>query len=165
MPEKPVVPESLGRRIAGHRAKLGWTQQELADRLAVSRVAVSHLEAGMSDPGERTVALLASVFKVEPHVLVAGTTYPTARAERLPVVVAMHTEVDLQLALLDNDLAWLEQFRPADERAILDGWMSRLGSLLEASHDDRERLAVRRARAAVRVWLDEHPRPPSAPMS
>ena len=43
--------ESLGRRIAAHRAKLGLTQQELADRLAISRVAVSHLEAGLSDPG------------------------------------------------------------------------------------------------------------------
>ena len=41
----------------------------------------------MSDPGERTVALLAGVFKVEPHELVADTNYPAAKAERLPVVV------------------------------------------------------------------------------
>ena len=33
--------ESLGRRIAKLRAELGWTQQELADRVAVSRVALS----------------------------------------------------------------------------------------------------------------------------
>lgn len=159
MPENTENLESLGRRIAEHRAKLGLTQQDLADRLAISRVAVSHVEAGMTDPGERTIALLASVFKVEPHVLVADTTYPTARAERLPVVVAMHTEVDLQLALLDNDLQWLEQFRPADERVILDGWLSRLDNLLRASHDERERLAVRHARTSVRDWLDQHPRP------
>ena len=76
----------LGRRIADHRAKLGWTQPDLAERLGVSRVAVSHLEAGMSYPGERTVALLAGLFKLEPHELVAGTTYPTAKADRLPVV-------------------------------------------------------------------------------
>ena len=44
--------ESLGRRIAAHRAKLGLTQQELADRLAISRVAVSHLESGLSDRSE-----------------------------------------------------------------------------------------------------------------
>ena len=95
------LPENLGRRIADRRAKLGWTQQELADRLGISRVAVSHLEAGMTDPGERTVALLAGVFKVEPHELVGGTSYPPAKAERLPVVVARYTEVELQLALLD----------------------------------------------------------------
>ena len=38
-------------------------------------------------PGERTVALLAGLFKIEPHELVAGTDYPLAKAERLPVVV------------------------------------------------------------------------------
>ena len=76
--------ENLGRRIADLRAKLGLTQQELAERLGISRVAVSHLEAGMTVPGERTVVLLAGLFKVEPHELVAGTTYPLAKADRLP---------------------------------------------------------------------------------
>src|SRR5215211_5487572 len=92
--------ESLGRRLAALRGKLGFTQQELADRIGISRVSVSHLEAGMSPPSERTVTLLAGVFKLEPLQLVAGTDYPLAKAERLPAVVARHTEVDLQLALL-----------------------------------------------------------------
>ena len=96
---------SLGRRIAKLRAELGWTQQELADRIAVSRVALSHLESDLSTAGERTVALLASVFDVEPHDLVAGTSYPVAKADRLPLVVARHTEVELQCRLLDRDLA------------------------------------------------------------
>src|SRR3954463_6472088 len=99
--------EGLGRRIAAHRAKLGFTQQELADRLAVSRTAVSHLEAGMAVPGERTVVLLAGLFKIEPRELVAGTSSPRARAERLPAVAARYTEIELLVALLDNDLAWL----------------------------------------------------------
>src|SRR3712207_2801055 len=114
--------ENLGRRIADLRAKLGWTQQELAERLAVSRVAVSHLEAGMSDPGERTVALLAGVFKMEPHELVAGTRYPQAKAERLPVVVARHTEVELQLELLERDLQWFERTGHA-HRGVLEQWV------------------------------------------
>src|SRR3954452_5467099 len=124
--------ENLGRRIADLRAKLGWTQQDLADRVGISRVALSHLEAGMSDPGERTVTLLAGVFKVEPHELVADTTYPPAKADRLPLVTARHTEVELQLALLDNDLAWLER---VDDRAVLDAWDARLLALLEVTHD------------------------------
>jgi transcriptional regulator with XRE-family HTH domain len=65
---------SLGRRVAKLRAELGWTQQELADRVAISRVAVSHLESDLNTAGERTVALLAGVFGMEPHELVAGTT-------------------------------------------------------------------------------------------
>ena len=100
--------ESLGRRVAEQRAKLGLTQQEMAERLGISRVAVSHVESGVTDPGERTVTLLAGLFKLEPHQLVAGTTYPAAKADRLPVVVARYTEVELQLALLDQDLTRID---------------------------------------------------------
>ena len=126
------VPENLGRRIADHRAKLGWTQQELADRLGISRVAVSHLEAGMTDPGERTVALLAGVFKLEPHELVAGTNYPQAKAERLPVVVPRYTEVELQLRLLE-----LDEERGLDPARRAD-WDERLRLLAKGAHDLRE---------------------------
>ena len=132
--------ENLGRRIADHRAKLGWTQQELAERVGISRVALSHLEAGMSDPGERTVTLLAGVFKVEPHELVAGTSYPAAKADRLPLVTARHTEVDLQLALLENDLAWAE--RTGDPGSLRTLWSARLTALLDATLDRGERAAV-----------------------
>src|SRR3954447_18468783 len=41
---RQLVPELLGKRVAALRAGLGWTQQDLADRLAISRVAVSHIE-------------------------------------------------------------------------------------------------------------------------
>jgi transcriptional regulator with XRE-family HTH domain len=131
--------EKLGRRIAAHRAKLGWTQQELAERLAVSRVAVSHLEAGLSAPGERTVALLAGIFKVSPHELVAGTDYPSAKADRLPVVVAHHTEVELQLRLLDADLAWLEHVDRGHAEVVLARWDATLSALLDETFDRRER--------------------------
>jgi transcriptional regulator with XRE-family HTH domain len=40
----------LGRRIAMSRGDRGWTQNELAERAAISRVALSHIEAGMSIP-------------------------------------------------------------------------------------------------------------------
>src|SRR4051794_41668032 len=99
------VSRSLGRRIGTLRGALGWTQQELADRLGVSRVAVSHIEAGLRDPGERTVTLLAGLFKLEPWELVAGTSYPPAKVERLPVVACRYTEVELQLRLLEEDRA------------------------------------------------------------
>jgi transcriptional regulator with XRE-family HTH domain len=157
------MPENLGRRIAAHRAKLGLTQQELADRLAVSRVAVSHVESGLSDPGERTVALLAGIFKIEPHDLVAGTSYPTAKAQRLPVVVARYTEVELQLALVERDLSWLDHAAPAEAERVLDQWRSRLGLLLDETHDPRDRQAVAEAQVTVGAWLrDQRRRPGSA---
>lgn len=146
--------ESLSDRISAHRAKLGWTQQELADRVGISRVAVSHLESGLSDAGERTVALLAGVFKVEPHELVAGTSYPTAKAERLPVVVARHTEVEQQLALLDADLAWLDHVPAAVGRQRLQSWAARLVALESDTFDRRQRALVAEGARRVGRWLD-----------
>ena len=131
--------ESLGRRVAALRAGLGWTQQELADRLAVSRVAVSHIEAGLRDPGERTVTLLAGLFKMEPWQLVEGVSYPPAKAERLPLVACRYTEVELQLRLLEEDRS---AGRP------LTDWPDRLRLLLKATHDPRERDLVRTALSA-----------------
>ena len=152
MPQK-TGPEALGRRIARLRAERRWTQQQLADRLAISRVAVSHLESGLSDPGERTVALLAGLFRIEPHELVAATSYPSAKAERLPLVVTRYTEVEHQLALLDVDLGWLRRpgaVSAAQTRQLVAGWIDRLTALLAQSHDHTERQAVAEALRAVR---------------
>jgi transcriptional regulator with XRE-family HTH domain len=137
---------SLGRRIAKLRAELGWTQQELADRVAISRVAVSHLESDLSTAGERTVALLAGVFDMEPHELVAGTTYPVAKVDRLPLVVARHTEAELQCHLLDRDLAQCER---TGDASLLDGWGERLSELERVTFDARQRELL--ARAAERL--------------
>jgi len=135
------VSTSLGARLAAHRKALGWTQQDLAERLGASRTAVSLMESGLSTPSERTIALLAGIFKVAPHDLVAGTAYPAAKAERLPVVVCSYTEVELQLRLLD-----------ADEAAgRVEGWDERLALLLKETLDGRERRAVAAARARLRV--------------
>ena len=79
-------------------------------------VAVSHLEAGMTTPGERTIALMAGIFKVDTPPARRGTDYPAAKADRLPVVVAHHTEVELQLALFENDLRWLDHVTAAARR-------------------------------------------------
>ena len=136
--------EALGHRIAKHRADLGWTQAELADRAGISRVAMSHIEAGISNPGERTVALLAGVFKLEPHELVAHTDFPPAKAERLPVVAARYTEVEHQLALLDARLAVVDD--PVARARVLADARELLGGLLARTYDRRER-------AALEAWL------------
>jgi transcriptional regulator with XRE-family HTH domain len=147
--------EKLGRRIAAFRAKLGWTQQELAERLAVSRVAVSHLEAGMSAPGERTVALLAGLFKVTPHQLVLGTDYPMAKADRLPVVVAQYTEVELQLRLFEGDVEWLDHVPPGQAEVVLTRWDATFAYLFDQAVEPRERESVAEARRRLRELVRE----------
>jgi transcriptional regulator with XRE-family HTH domain len=144
----------LGRRIADHRSKLGWTQQQLADRLSISRVAVSHLESGMSPPAERTVALLAGVFKVEAFELVAGTDYPDAKAERLPVVTARYTEIEHQLGLLDRDLRWCEEIDGARSEQVLTEWAARLRGMAADALDPLEADLVADAAEKVRRLVD-----------
>lgn len=146
--------ETLGQRIGRLRAALGWTQQEVAERLAISRVAVSHLEAGLSVPSERTVALLAGLFKCDPADLVAGTAYPAAKAERLPLTASRYTEAELQLALIERDAAWIRRLAglPAADalaRELRDQWALRLERLARDTLDGREREQIERARAVL----------------
>jgi transcriptional regulator with XRE-family HTH domain len=140
--------------VAKLRGELGWTQARLAERVAMSRVAVSHVEANVSVPSERTVTLLAGVFGLEPHELVAGTDYPPAKAERLPLVAARHTEVAHQLAVLEALLGLVERVPgPGRDRLAADlhhEWRDRLAGLLARTDDVDER---RRLRSALRALL------------
>lgn len=136
---------NLGARIAALRTAAGYTQQELAARVAISRVALSNLESGRSVPGERTVTLLAGIFGMEPYELVEGTTYPVAKADRLPLVAARHTEIELQLRLLDRDLRWLESAPRAVAERVLADWRRDLRALRDSTFDPRQRGLVDRA--------------------
>lgn len=146
--------ELLSQRIARLRATGGWTQQEIADRLAISRVAVSHLEAGLSTPSERTVTLLAGLFKIEPMSLVDGTSYPLSKAERLPPVACRYTEIEHQLALIERDAAWAAYCGdiPAVRvrvRELCDTWALLLERLGYTCTDPREQRLLQQARAAL----------------
>ena len=107
--------ESIGKRIVYLRQKNSWTQQSLADRLAMSRVAISHIEMDLTIPSERSITLMAGVFKLSPTELVEGTTYPRAKAERLPELTTIYTEIELNFVLLKNDLEWLDRL---DDNAV-----------------------------------------------
>ena len=156
-PGRPPGAGSLGQRLAALRVDRGWTQQQLADRLGISRVAVSHLETDINIPSERTVALLAGLFRLEPHDLVAGTSYPVAKSDRLPLVVTRWTEVEHQLALLARDLWWLDgadgAAPPTDDRTkalVLEVWDATLRKLAGSAHDPAELDAVAAAADEVR---------------
>ncbi|MBN1146799.1 MAG: helix-turn-helix transcriptional regulator [Anaerolineales bacterium] len=136
--------EPIGKRIARLRCEGGWTQQAMAARLAISRVAVSHIEMELTFPSERTITLLAGIFKLSPHELVEGSTYPPAKAERLPAAACCYTQLELELALLENDLAWLARLNgPPEGRRLAselqENWNTRLSDWLRGTFDERER--------------------------
>lgn len=90
------------------------------------------------------MALLAGLFKMEPHELVEGTSYPPGKAERLPVVVPRYTEVELQLRLLAHERS--SGLTP--ERS--EEWRSQLQGLLDVTFDRRERDQVNEALRSLR---------------
>jgi transcriptional regulator with XRE-family HTH domain len=147
--------ETIGKRIARLRQESGWTQQTLAARLAISRVAVSQIEMDLTIPSERTVTLLAGLFKRSPQALVEGTTYPLAKAERLPEVACCYTPLEHELALLDNDLAWLRRLADSSDGPSLAvevqvkvqaQWIDRLEALREQVTDEGEKARLQAAR-------------------
>lgn len=131
------MPEPLGQRLARLRARHGLTQQALADRLALSRVAISHFEMGQAVPSERTIILLAGLFRCEPPDLVGDTFYPLGKALRLPAIAPRYTEVEHQLALLERDLDWCAR-APGLAGETVALWAGRLLELQERCGDERE---------------------------
>jgi len=150
---KRSIPESIGKRIARLRQEHGYTQQTLAERLAISRVAVSHIEADLTIPSERTVTLLAGLFKCAPLDLVEGTTYPQAKAERLPYIVAWYTQMELELEILRNDLDMISRMH-RDKRIVyfvLGKWAKRLAQWEKVPLDEKERELLVQARAQLKM--------------
>ena len=135
--------ESIGKRIAYLRQKNGLTQQGLAYRLAMSRVAISHIEMNLTIPSERSITLMAGIFKLSQIVLVQGTSYPKAKAERLPAVTTIYTQLELDLALLKNDYLWCDQLNNSDSRIdllhqLVDKWSPRLENWDHEISEDHE---------------------------
>jgi transcriptional regulator with XRE-family HTH domain len=140
---RDVVEEPLGRRVSRLRSASNWTQQGLADRLGMSRTAISHLEGGISEASERTVILLAGLFGLEPHELVAGTLYPPTKTERLPTVTNRHTAVDMALARLDAQRELWPLMVERDATANRQHWICTLVELaaITANRDEQQRVA------------------------
>jgi len=152
--------ETIGKRIAFLRQKNGWTQQSLAHQLAMSRVAISHIEMDLTIPSERSITLMAGIFKLSPFDLVEGTTYPRAKAERLPESTNFYTELELQLAILTNDYEWICQFNNSSIKRnhmqeILEKWLTRLEDWNLNRPDDRERNILSKMRRILDEMEDQ----------
>lgn len=132
----------LGRRIALLRNDRGWSQGQLAAKAAISRVALSHIEAGSRTASERTVVLIAGLLHVEPIDLVEGTSYPLAKSERLPPTAPRYTEAELGERLV----ALASGAEPLD----VERWTKQVAEMIDASHDAADRERLRRLASALR---------------
>lgn len=68
-PETVAVRKSLGEAIKAHRSRCSMTQELVAERLGVSRQAVSKWESGASDPSTSNLLALCKLFGVSAEEL------------------------------------------------------------------------------------------------
>jgi transcriptional regulator with XRE-family HTH domain len=143
--------ETIGERVSRLRVENGWTQQAIAARISISRVAISHIEMNLILPSERTVILLAGIFKISPIELVNGTSYPKAKGERLPDIACCYTRLEVELIRMNNDLEWLERIKdlPIYENYIKrmqQKWYPNLTEWYQQCCDERERALISKAK-------------------
>ena len=67
--EKAVVRKSPGEALKEHRLRCQMTQEFVAERLGVSRQAVSKWENGSSDPSTSNLLALAKLYGIDPEAL------------------------------------------------------------------------------------------------
>jgi transcriptional regulator with XRE-family HTH domain len=93
---------NYGERISELREQHGWTQEELATSVGITRAALSHYEKNRRKPDFETLTRLADLFDVSIDYLIGRTTQ-----EKTVLDAEVRSFVD-GLELSDEDL--LERF-------------------------------------------------------
>ncbi len=57
--------EKLGKKVQKLRENLGYTQEELAEKINISRTHIGHIEQGRKSPSIKLMDKLARIFKVK----------------------------------------------------------------------------------------------------
>lgn len=85
---------TLSEKIYYCRRKAGLSQEELAQRLGVSRQAVSKWETGEADPELGKLRLLAEAFGVSADWLLSGEEPPEEKTSEAPAAVPDNSAAD-----------------------------------------------------------------------
>lgn len=68
--------DNIGKFILELRNEKGWTQEDLANRIPITRQAVSRWEQGKSIPDSSTLVILSEIFGVSINELLSGRRIP-----------------------------------------------------------------------------------------
>lgn len=105
---------NIADRIQSLRKSKGISQEELADKIGVSRQAVSKWESEQSLPDMEKVILLSDYFEVTTDYLLKGIE-PTPEASKKKVDAGIFTVMGSALniiGLIASIIIWIEERRP-----------------------------------------------------
>jgi transcriptional regulator with XRE-family HTH domain len=66
----------LGRNVKSYRARLEWTQEDLARQAGINRSYLAGIESGRRNTSARTIEKLARALGVSPADLLEATDVP-----------------------------------------------------------------------------------------
>lgn len=103
---------NIADRIQNLRKTTGMSQEELADRIGVSRQAVSKWESEQSTPDIEKIILLSNYFEVTTDYLLKGMELETERENKSNAVVfAIAGTAFNVIGLITSIVIWLEKQR------------------------------------------------------
>ena len=106
----------LADKIIENRKKNGWSQEELADKLGVSRQAVSKWESAQAIPDMKKILQLAEVFNVTTDYLLKDEIGEAERPETSTYEDDLYEEETLRRVSIEEANAYLDHNESAARR-------------------------------------------------
>lgn len=129
----------LAEKIMQLRKKNGWSQEELAEQMKVSRQSVSKWESGASIPDLNKILLLAQIFDVSTDYLLKDELGEEAIAEEAALVtcdaeydtkVGIELEPEVRRVSLEEAVSYMEENMIAAKRMAVGVAMCILSPIL-----------------------------------
>lgn len=103
LPQCFIMAKTLGDRIRYYRKEKGWSQEDLADKLDLSLLAVSNMERNISDISYSRLQQLANTFGIALSELVSIDKEPSEFVKLKNVIKKQEKEIiELQRRLLQK---------------------------------------------------------------
>ena len=83
----------LADKIIENRKKNGWSQEELADKLGVSRQSVSKWEGAQAVPDMKKIVMMSELFGVSTDYLLRDEIENADPSESTPITFAISSTV------------------------------------------------------------------------
>lgn len=89
-------PSTIGRRIREQRKKMGMTQEELADRMCVTKPSISQYENDKVDIKGSVIIELAEILNTTAGYLLNNELGVSAMDEQMQEILGLFAEIDDQ---------------------------------------------------------------------